>query len=189
MKYWMTQYHIDGFRFDQAKGFTQKPSTDDATWSAYDASRVAIWKRYDAYIKSLDPSFYVILEYFAGNQEESELAASGMMMMWTNLSNPAEQALMGYPDGNGTWDLSGLFYDRYGFTNPYGLVAYFESHDQERLQFKNETYGNSAGNYHVADLSTGLKRDAMGAAFLFCAPGPKMLWQFGERGYDISHQC
>lgn len=149
---------------------------------------MAIWKRYDAYIKSLAPSFYVILEYFVGNQEESELAPSGMMM-WTNLSNPAEQALMGYPDGNGTWDLSGLFYDRYGFTNPYGLVAYFESHDQERLQSKNETDGNSAGNYHVADLSTGLTRDAMGAAFLFCAPGPKMLWQFGERGYDISHQC
>ena len=26
----------------------------------------------------------------------------------------------------------------------------------------------------------------MGAAFLFSIPGPKMIWQFGELGYDIS---
>jgi hypothetical protein len=185
MKYWMQEYHIDGYRFDQAKGFTQtnSGSSEDA-WAAYDASRVAIWKNYNTYMKSLDPDFYVILEYFAGNQEESELANEGMMM-WTNLSTPGEQATMGYPTGP-VWDISGLFYDGYGFTAPDGLVAYFESHDQERLQFKNGAYGNSSGSYNVKDLPTGLKRDEMGAAFMFSSPGPKMVWQFGERGYDIS---
>jgi len=83
-----------------------------------------------------------------------------------------------------------LFYDQYGFpangTSPYGLVAYFESHDQERLQFKNGAYGNSSGSYNVQTLTTGLQRDAMGAAFMFSSPGPKMVWQFGELGYDIS---
>ncbi|WP_426668748.1 alpha-amylase family glycosyl hydrolase [Mucilaginibacter sp. McL0603] len=185
MKYWMQEYHIDGYRFDQAKGFTQtnSGSSEDA-WAAYDASRVAIWKNYNTYMKSIDPNFYVILEYFAGNQEESELASEGMMM-WTNLSTPGEQATMGYPTGP-VWDISGLFYDGYGFTAPYGLVAYFESHDQERLQFKNGAYGNSSGSYNVKDLPTGLKRDELGAAFMFSSPGPKMVWQFGERGYDIS---
>jgi hypothetical protein len=186
MKYWMQEYHIDGYRFDEAKGFTQTNSgSSESAWAAYDAARVTTWKNYNSYMKSLDPSFYVILEYFAGNQEESELANAGMMM-WTNLSTPAEQALMSYNDAGGSWDLSGLFYDGYGFTAPYNLVAYFESHDQERLQYKNGAFGNSNGTYNVKDLPTGLKRDEMGAAFMFSSPGPKMVWQFGERGYDIS---
>jgi glycosidase len=184
MKYWMQEYHIDGYRFDEAKGFTQTNSADEGSWAAYDAGRVATWESYNSYMKGIDPSFYVILEYFAGNQEESVLANQGMMM-WTNLSGSGEQATMGYPFGP-PWDLTGLFYDAYGFTAPYNLVAYFESHDEERLQFKNEMYGNSSGTYSTKDLPTGLKRDELGAAFMFSSPGPKMLWQFGERGYDVS---
>jgi len=187
MKYWMQEYKIDGFRFDEAKGFTQTNSglTDEAAWAAKDQSRINIWTNYNNYMKSLDPNFYVILEYFAANDEESILADQGMMM-WTNLSTPGEQALMSFNDSGGSWDLSGLFYDGYGFKAPYNLVAYFESHDEERLQFKNGAYGNSSGSYNIKDLATGLKRDEMGAAFMFSSPGPKMVWQFGERGYDIS---
>ncbi len=186
MKYWMQEYKIDGFRFDEAKGFTQTNSgNDEGAWAAYDAARITTWENYNSYMKSLDPSFYVILEYFAANQEEAVLANQGMMM-WTNLSTPGEQALMSYNDSGGSWDLSGLFYDVYGFSAPYALVAYFESHDQERLQFKNGMYGNSNGSYNIKTLATGLQRDEMGAAFMFSSPGPKMVWQFGERGYDIS---
>jgi hypothetical protein len=105
IKYWMQEYHIDGYRFDQAKGFTQSFSADEGAWANYDAARVATWKAYNSYMKSLDPNFYVILEYFAGNQEESELANEGMMM-WTNLSSSGEQATMGYAT-NPSWDLGG----------------------------------------------------------------------------------
>lgn len=185
MKYWVKEFHIDGYRFDQAKGFTQTYSTTETDWAAYDASRIAIWNNYYSYLHSLDSSLYVILEYFSVNSEEAVLAQKGMML-WTNLSNAAEQAAMGYPDGNGTWDLSGLFYDQYNFTSPYGLVCYFESHDEERLMYKNEAYGNSSGSYNIKDISTGLNRCALDAAFLFSSPGPKMIWQFGELGYDIS---
>jgi hypothetical protein len=52
--------------------------------------------------------------------------------------------------------------------------------------FKNEQYGNSSGSYNVKDTTTGLKRNAMAAAFWSMQPGPKMLWQFGELGYDYS---
>ncbi len=186
LKWWMTEYHIDGFRFDLAKGFTQFNSgTDVNLWSQYDASRVAIWKDYYNYIRSIDPSLYVILEFFGSNQEEGELTTLGMLT-WKNLATPGEQATMGYNDAGGSWDISGLFYDRYGFTNPYAAIAYFESHDEERLQFKNEMYGNSSGGYNIKLLPTGLKRDEMGAAFMFSSPGPKMIWEFGEMGYDIS---
>lgn len=184
MKYWMQEYHIDGFRFDQSKGYTQTVTTTDAAWSSYDASRVALWKNYNNYIKGIDPNFYVILEHFADNSEQTVLANEGMMM-WTNLSTPGYQAAMGYPTGP-VWDLSGLFYDGYGFTAPYNLVQYFESHDEERNMYKNEIYGNASGSYSTKNIATGLKREEMLAAFLMTSPGPKMIWQFQELGYDIS---
>src|SRR5690606_33460392 len=61
-----------------------------------------------------------------------------------------------------------------------------ESHDEERLMYKNLQYGNGSGDYNVKAVETALKRVEMAAAFLFAAPGPKMVWQFGELGYDIS---
>lgn len=186
LKWWMTEYHMDGFRFDLAKGFTQtKTGTDVNAWGNYDASRVAIWKEYNSYIKSIDPNFYVILENFASSKEEEELTSLGMMT-WGNMSFNGEQATMGYNDSGGSWDLSGLFYNNRSLSNPYALVAYFESHDEERLQFKNAAYGNSNGNYSIKNLATGLKRNELGAVFMLAVPGPKMIWQFGERGYDVS---
>jgi len=189
MKYWVQQYHIDGYRFDEAKGYTQVNSgSDETAWAAYDQTRVDLWTKYNAYMKTLDPNLYVILEMFSANNEEADYAALGMMC-WTNLSTPGEQATMGYAT-NPSWDISGLFYNAYDFpstgTSPYGLVAYFESHDQERLQYQNETYGNSSGTYAVKTLATGLERDEAGAVMMFSSPGPKMVWQFGELGYDIS---
>ena len=184
MKYWMQEYHIDGYRFDEAKGYTQVVSTDEATWAQYDQSRVDLWTKYNAYMKSIDPNFYVILEMFSANIEEKAYTSSGMMV-WTNQSSPADQATMGYAT-NPSWDLSGIFYDGRGFTSPYGLLAYWESHDEERSMFKNETYGNSNGSYTTKDIPTALKREEMASAFLMSSPGPKMIWQFEELGYDIS---
>lgn len=182
MQYWVSEYHIDGFRFDQSKAFTPTFSTTDAAWSTYDPLRINILKGYNDYLKSLNSSLYLILEHFANNDEQTVLTNAGMLV-WTNLNYNSNQATMGW---NTDWNLSGLFYDGYGYTQPYNMVAYFESHDEERLQFKNGQYGNASGNYNVKQLSTGLARDGMAAAFLFSSPGPKMVWQFGERGYDIS---
>ena len=102
MKYWMQEYHIDGYRFDEAKGYTQVVSTDEATWAQYDQSRVDLWTKYNAYMKSIDPNFYVILEMFSANIEEKAYTSSGMMV-WTNQSSPADQATMGYAT-NPSWE-------------------------------------------------------------------------------------
>jgi 1,4-alpha-glucan branching enzyme len=61
-----------------------------------------------------------------------------------------------------------------------------ESHDEERLMFKNISYGNSSGSYHIQDTTIALQRQQMVGAFFFTYPGPKMIWQFGELGYDYS---
>lgn len=183
MKFWMQQYKIDGFRFDLSKGFTQKSSTGDDQFRLYDAGRIATWKDYNGYIKGIDPNFYVILEHFAEESEEKVLADDGMML-WNNMNYNMNEATMGWLDNsNFQWG----FYANHGFTKSENLVGYGESHDEERLNFKNISYGNASGSYVIkGNLATSLKREELVAAFLFSIPGPKMIWQFGELGYDIS---
>ncbi|MEO6406950.1 MAG: alpha-amylase family glycosyl hydrolase [Ferruginibacter sp.] len=182
MKFWMEQYKIDGFRFDLSKGFTQRVSTDDATFAAFDASRVAIWRDYNNYIKSIDPNLYVILEHFADASEERVMADDGMMF-WTNLNYNMNEATMGWiGNSNFSWG----FFGNHGFAKSDNLVDYIESHDEERLNYKNITFGNASGGYSIINnLNTSLKREEMAAVFLFSMPGPKMVWQFGELGYEI----
>lgn len=184
IKFWMQQYKIDGFRFDLSKGFTQNTSNNDAVFSALDASRIAIWKEYNNYIKSIDPTnFYVILEHFADAAEEKVLADEGMML-WANLNHNMNEATMGWL---GDSDFSWGFSTRHGFGKSENLVSFGESHDEERLNYKNISFGNASGNYVIkGNLATSLKREELAAAFLFSIPGPKMIWQFGELGYDIN---
>jgi hypothetical protein len=59
-----------------------------------------------------------------------------------------------------------------------------ESHDEPWLMYKNLQFGRSSGSYDVKDLPTALNRIKLVAAFFLTIPGPKMLWQFGELGYD-----
>jgi len=184
IKFWMEEYRVDGFRFDLSKGFTQKNSgTSDGAvgpWSAYDASRVAIWKDYNDFMRSIDQDFYVILEHFADDQEERELSGEGMML-WNNLSHAFNEATMGWLDQS---NFNRLFHTERGFDQP-NLISYMESHDEERIMYKNLEYGNSSGSYNIKELNTALKRVELAAAFLFAAPGPKMIWQFGELGYEV----
>lgn len=186
--FWLNEYKLDGFRFDLAKGFTQKQTCDDNgancdvnAWSAYDSSRVIIWKRYYDSIQTYSANSYVILEHFAVNTEETDLSNYGMML-WGNENYAFNQATMGYSDGS---DLSQTLSSVRGWAQP-NLVSYMESHDEERLMYKNVNYGNASGSYNIKNLSIGLKRNEMAAAFFLMMPGPKMIWQFGELGYDSS---
>ncbi len=184
IKFWMQQYKIDGFRFDLSKGFTQNFSNNDGAFSAMDASRIAIWKEYNNYIKSIDPTnFYVILEHFADAAEEKILADEGMML-WANLNHNMNEATMGWlTDSDFSWGFS----TRHGFSKSENLISFGESHDEERLNYKNISFGNASGSYSIkGNLATSLKREELAAAFLFSIPGPKMIWQFGELGYDIN---
>lgn len=182
IEHWLTKYRIDGFRWDLSKGFTQVNNpTNVAAWGNYDASRIAIWKRIYQKMQSVAPGSYCILEHFADNSEEKELADAGMVL-WGNLNYNFNEATMGYVNNS---DFSGALHTKRGWSNPH-LMAYMESHDEERLQYKNTTFGNSSGSYSIRTLSTGLKRNEMAAAFWAMMPGPKLMWQFGELGYDVS---
>ncbi len=187
LSHWLKDYKIDGFRFDLAKGFTQKQTCDNSgnncdvnAWGNYDSGRVKIWEGYYDTLQSKSAGSYVILEHFADNSEEKDLSNYGMML-WSNMAYPYEQSSMGYSSGA---DFSPGIASVEGWSNP-NKVTYMESHDEERVTFKDIAYGNSSGSYNIKDTATALKRQQLTAAFLFMLPGPKMIWQFGELGYDF----
>ncbi len=184
LKFWLDEFKIDGYRFDLAKGFTQLV-TNTTTVENYDASRVAnLNEYYDATIAS-HPSAYMILEFLGTTPSTEEQAyVNKGFMMWANLNSRYNQNTMGFASNS---NISGIMYnstDR-NFSAP-AAVGYMESHDEERLMYRNITFGNANGSYNTKDLNTALKRMEAGASVFFMAPGPKMIWQFGERGYDVS---
>ncbi|MFH1160694.1 MAG: alpha-amylase family glycosyl hydrolase [bacterium] len=185
IKYWIQEYHIDGYRFDLSKGFTQKNSYPNnvSLWGQYDQSRINILKNYANVIWSVNPDTYVILEHFADNSEEVELAANDMLL-WGNMTGAYGEGSKGFNE-NGKSDFSWASYQKRGWDDP-NLVAYMESHDEERMMVKNITSGKTLPPYNVKDTTTGLKRVELAANFFFTIPGPKMIWQFEELGYDYS---
>lgn len=177
LKFLLEEYNIDGFRFDLTKGFTQRNSSE-STASNYDASRVAILKDYNSAIKAVKPDAYVILEHFADNREETELADNGMMV-WRNMNWAYCQSAMGYSSESG---FDGTYY-KISSRPANSLVSYMESHDEERAAYKQSQWGNGILK---TDLSAQMSQLGANAAFFFTVPGPKMVWQFGEMGYDVS---
>jgi len=180
LKYWVDEFKIDGFRFDLSKGFTQKNTGSDVgAWGQYDQSRIDLLKRMGSKLFALDKDAFLILEHFADNSEEKVLSDFGFMF-WGNLVHDYSEASKGY-----TSSLNWASYKERGWADP-NLMTYLESHDEERIMYKNLTAGNSNGTYNVKNLETALKRMELAGTFFFTIPGPKMFWQFGELGYDIS---
>ncbi|MEY4660993.1 MAG: hypothetical protein RLZZ42_945 [Bacteroidota bacterium] len=182
VRHWLTKYKIDGFRWDLSKGFTQTNNPNNvAAWGNYDATRVATWKRIYDTMQAASPGSYCILEHFADNSEERELANYGMML-WGNGNFNFNQATMGYAQDS---DFGGISAQRRGWEKQH-LVGYMESHDEERLMYKNLNLGNQSASYSTRDSLVALKRMGQAAAFWAMIPGPKMLWQFGEIGFPYS---
>ncbi len=168
-EFWINEYKIDGFRFDLSKGFTQKQTIGNVgAWGAYDASRITLLKRMADHIWSVDPENYIILEHFAANSEEEELADYGMML-WGNMTGSYRAITKGNPAS-----ISSVYHETRDWENPH-LIGYMESHDEERVIYEVTK---------SIDLPEALDRAKASAIFFLLVPGPKMIWQFEELGYD-----
>ena len=186
-QYWIDEYKIDGFRWDLTKGFTQNCADNESCTNAYQQDRVDILKTYADYQWEIDPNFYVIFEHLGTNTEETKwvnyrLAEGKGIMVWGNHNHNYNQATMGFGSES---DFSWVSYKNRNWSVP-ANVSYMESHDEERLMHRNLQYGNANGAYNIKNTTTALKRLELAGAFYFTIPGPKMIWQFGELGYDIS---
>ena len=184
--HWISEYKIDGYRFDLSKGFTQTVS-NESTAGNYDQSRIDNITRMADALWSKFPDTYIILEHFAVNSEETVLANYRVnegkgMMLWGNFNYAYGQNTTGFVSGS---DISSMYYGNRGWTAPRS-VGYMESHDEEREMYRNLQSGNNSGSYSVKDLPTALHRMKAANLMFYAIPGPKMLWEFGELGYDKS---
>lgn len=178
--HWMDEFHVDGYRFDLSKGLTQSYTLGDVgAWNNYDQGRVDILFDYANHIWGNHPGAYLILEHLGGNGEETVLANGGFML-WGKETSSFTQATLGYGG-----DFSYASWQNRGWSWP-NLVAYFESHDEQRIAHDLLLYGNASGAYDTKDFATAMDRLAMAHAFLMALPGPKMIYQWGELGYNVS---
>ena len=124
LEYLLTEYDVDGFRFDLTKGFTQKQTDPDvAAWGRYDQSRVDILKGYADHIWSVNEDAVVIFEHLSDWDEEKVLAEHGIQL-WRNVNHEYRTAV-----GGGAGNFGNMY-----STAPFGgFVGYMESHDEERI--------------------------------------------------------
>ncbi|MFH4963362.1 alpha-amylase family glycosyl hydrolase [Gaetbulibacter sp. M235] len=190
VKHWIEDFKIDGFRWDLTKGFTQNCSASDTNCTgSYQQDRVDILKEYVDYSWSLDPTHYAIFEHLGSDTEEKEWANYRFnegkgVMMWAKMTDQYNQLTMGFSSNS---NIGRMGYKAHaGFTGN-RVMGYAESHDEERLMYKNITYGNSANvSHNVKDLNTALTRMPALGAITIPIPGPKMLWHFAELGMENS---
>ena len=172
LKFWLEEYKVDGFRFDLTKGFVQNPSNYDA--GGYSAERIGILTHYAQTIRSVESDAYIIFEHFCDQGEETELYNKAGALCWNNNQmNGYMESVMGWTGNN-----KSSFAD---FKK--GRVNNIETHDEERVAYKAKTYGDTYVKSNWAVIS---KRLQAAYAFHFLTPYPKMMWQFGELGYDFS---
>ena len=190
VKHWIEEYHIDGFRWDLTKGFTQNcTANDEGCTNGYQQDRVDVLKEYADYSWSLDPNHYVIFEHLGSDNEEKEWANYRFnegkgIMLWGNLNHAYNQLTMGFGTDN---NIARVGHNAHSGFLGKRVVGYAESHDEERLMYKNLQYGNIANPQHnVKDLNVALSRMSAQGAVHFMVPGPKMIWHFGELGMNLS---
>lgn len=185
--YLVEEYNVDGFRFDLSKGFTWTSSG----WGGTDNNRINLIKDYARAIRQVDPDSYIILEHWEDEKpnkstlqdkfpEESQYVRDGMHP-WKKMNWAYCETAMGY-----SADLSGTHAwldNAYGAT---GWVTFMESHDEERMAYKQEKHGSSTiKNSHEARM----QNLANNAVCFLTIPGPKMIWQMGELGYNYNKWC
>ena len=190
VKHWIEDFKIDGFRWDLTKGFTQNcTANDEGCTNSYQQDRVDILKEYADYSWSLDADHYVIFEHLGGENEEKEWANYRFdegkgVMMWGIMNSQYNQLTMGYNSNN---NINAVGHKSRSQFNGPRVIGYSESHDEERLMYKNVNFGNNSNSSHdITDLNTALSRMSALGAVSITVPGPKMIWHFGALGMDNS---
>ncbi len=185
--YWMTAYKVDGFRFDLVKGLGDNDSylnssgkidNSESVTNQYNASRVARMKELTEVIKSINPNGYSINENLATAKEENEMAENGQLN-WANINNASCQFAMGYSSDSNC----NRFYAPKDSRNWGSTVSYAESHDEQRVAYKQIKWGVDGVK---DDLAVEMRRCGGVAAQMLLCPGAHMIWQFGELGNDTN---
>ena len=178
LKFWLSEYKVDGFRFDLVKGLGNNdsyPSSSDNNTNKYNQSRIDRMIRLHAAMKEVNPDAYFINEDLATAQEENAMAQDGQLN-WANVNDPGCQFAMGYNSGS---SLARMWATKDGGRLAGSTVAYLESHDEQRLAYKQDMWGVDGVKGNNANS---MKRLAGAAAQMILVPGSHMIWMFSEMG-------
>lgn len=176
IRYWMTEYNVDGFRFDLVKGLGDNSSYASGT-DNYNQNRVDNMKKLHEAIMSVKPNGIHINELLGDGREDNALAADGQLC-WNNVSGDANN----FAGVNTKADnqMMGFWAPNWNRTN-FHMVSYAESHDEER-----NGYSAICNGYLKLYPDARYARLGQIAATMLMTPGPKMIWQFAELGGDES---
>lgn len=167
LTFWLTNYKVDGFRFDLVKGLGDSNSYGSGT-EAYNQTRIDRMKRLHAAMKKVKSNVIHINEHLASAQEETPMGNDGQYQ-WNNQNGNARNYA-----SIGNADLK--YFNSANCSRPVcSTVDYAQSHDE-----------NWVGNGAKATGNARQKRLGSIAAQLFMSPGPKMMYQFDELGYDYA---
>ena len=183
IRYWMTAYRVDGFRFDLVKGLGDNDSYSSGT-DSYNASRINRMKRLHDVILSVRPDGIHINEDLAQAREEIELGEAGMLQ-WANINSASGRLAAGWnagesgiPSSLGYGAPMTAFLSTAQDNRPWGsTVSYAESHDEQRIG-----YYVTANAKNNAVRNSAYRRLGVLTVEMLLTPGPKMIWQFGELG-------
>lgn len=165
LTHWLTNYKVDGFRFDLVKGLGDSNSYGKGT-EAYNQTRIDRMIRLHAAMKKVNPNVVHINELLASAEEERPLGNDGQYQ-WNNQNGNA----INFAQGKAA---NLRYFNAMECSRPVcSTVDYAQSHDEPWVGDKSD-----------AATSTKMKRLGSIAAQLMMSPGPKMMWQFDELGYD-----
>lgn len=173
VKFWLSEYNVDGFRFDLVKGLGDNNSYGAGT-NNYNQSRVDRMKRIHGYMKEVKPDALHINELLGDAAEDNKLAEDGQLN-WLQCNHAGAQYVMGWQSESG---LHGMYAPEYGRTAG-STVAFLESHDEERIAYSQLQYGHADVK---GKLDPSFARLGSAAAQMILAPGSHMIWQFQEQG-------
>ncbi|MBK8825690.1 MAG: hypothetical protein IPO26_03045 [Saprospiraceae bacterium] len=182
LDFWLQEFNFDGFRFDFTKGFGQTaPDSSDPWASSYDQDRIDLLLRMVNGMKSRNPGSVVIFEHLAWASEDKVLADQGILM-WSGVGhhNALKAFVLGYNGDNTNIYESGIYNTTGRNFNDANWMSYGESHDEERLGYELMQFYNG-----VRNSSNMIDRLKIAYGFNLLMPGPRMLWEFGELGYDV----
>ena len=161
LRYWIEEYHVDGFRYDATRWVGWKGYNDwGASWFAYAA-------------KQADGNSYQIAEHLPADpdlQNKTEMDTGWHDQFRWLLRDMIRNAKLNRDEFERIMDARKL-----GFSNAFQRVVYIESHDEERYLRDLDQSGFSVGE--------AVRRDVTALAIMLTAPGVAMVYageEFGE---------
>ncbi len=162
--YWLTEFHVDGFRYDYCHGIGCR----DGLGVAHLVGTA----------RAVRPDVYLIAEY--SPEQPDAVSGCGSPGAWhVGVSYAVKALLCEGPCGDFDWDqfdgcLAMLDPWGCGYEHAWQMVNYLESHDEQRVVNDVEGCGFSPEQAH--------QKAALGLTLLFTMPGQPMLYHGEELG-------